>query len=137
MAMIVDASVAFKWLVPESDSDAALALFETTEPLYAPDLVLTEVANAMWARLRKVDGDHGPAVKAAASALPRMLTLLVPVVELLPRAIELAFNLQHPIYDCLYLALAEREKAALITADRRLIATAGSGGHAALVRALA
>lgn len=137
MAMIVDASVAFKWFVPESDSDAALALFETTEPLYAPDLVLTEVANAMWARLRKVDGDHGPAVKAAASALPRMLTLLVPVVELLPRAIELAFNLQHPIYDCLYLALAEREKAALITADRRLIATAGSGGHAALVRALA
>lgn len=137
MAMIVDASVAFKWFVPESDSDAALALFETTEPLYAPDLVLTEVANAMWARLRKVDGDHGPAVKAAASALPRMLTLLVPVVELLPRAIELAFDLQHPIYDCLYLALAEREKAALITADRRLIATAGSGGHAALVRALA
>jgi predicted nucleic acid-binding protein len=66
-----------------------------------------------------------------------MLTFLVPVVELLPRAIELAFDLQHPIYDCVYLALAEREKAALITADRRLIATAGSGGHSALVKALA
>jgi predicted nucleic acid-binding protein len=137
MAMIVDASVAFKWFVPEADSDRALALFETTEPLYAPDLVLTEVSNAMWARLRKIDGDHGSAVKAAASALPRMLTLLVPVVELLPRAIELAFDLQHPIYDCIYLALAEREKAALVTADRRLIASAGSGGHSALVRALA
>jgi predicted nucleic acid-binding protein len=137
MAMVVDASVAFKWFVPEPDSDRALALFETTEPLYAPDLVLTEVSNAMWARLRKLGGAHGPAVKAAASALPRMLTLLVPVVELLPRAIELAFDLQHPIYDCIYLALAEREKAALITADRRLIATAVGGGHSALVRALA
>ena len=137
MAMIVDASVAFKWFVPEPDSDRALALFDTTEPLYAPDLVLTEVSNAMWARLRKIDGDHGSAVKAAASALPRMLTLLVPVVELLPRAIELAFDLNHPIYDCIYLALAEREKAALITADLRLIASAGSGGHSALVRALA
>jgi predicted nucleic acid-binding protein len=136
MAMIVDASVAFKWFVPEPDSDRALALFETTEPLYAPDLVLTEVSNAMWARLRKIDGDHGSVVKAAASALPRMLTLLVPVVELLPRAIELAFDLQHPIYDCIYLALAEREKAALVTADRRLIATASGGGHSALVRAL-
>jgi predicted nucleic acid-binding protein len=137
MAMIVDASVAFKWFVPEPDSDRALALFETPEPLYAPDLVLTEVSNAMWARLRKLDGDHGPVVKAAASALPRMLTFLVPVVELLPWAIELAFDLQHPIYDCVYLALAEREKAALITADRRLIATAGSGRHSALVKALA
>jgi predicted nucleic acid-binding protein len=137
MAIIVDASVAFKWFVPEPDSDRALALFETIEPLYAPDLMLTEVSNAMWARLRKVDGHHGPAVKAAAGALPRMLTLLVPVVELLPRAIELAFDLQHPIYDCIYLALAEREKAALITADRRLIANAGNGGHSALVRALA
>jgi predicted nucleic acid-binding protein len=137
MAMIVDASVAFKWFVPEPESDRALALFETTEALYAPDLILTEVSNAMWARLRRLGGDHGPAVKAAASALPRMLTLLVPVAELLPRAIDLAFDLQHPIYDCIYLALAEREKAALITADRRLIATASGGGHSALVRVLA
>lgn len=137
MAMIVDASVAFKWFVPETDSDRALALFDTTEALYAPDLVLTEVSNAMWARFRKVEGDHGPAVKAAAGALPRMLTLLVPVAELLPRAIDLAFDLQHPIYDCIYLALAEREKAALITADRRLIATVSGGGYSALVRALA
>jgi predicted nucleic acid-binding protein len=66
-----------------------------------------------------------------------MLTLLVPVAELLPRAIDLAFDLQHPIYDCIYLALAEREKAALITADLRLIATVSGGGHSALVRALA
>jgi predicted nucleic acid-binding protein len=137
MAMIVDASVAFKWFVPEPESDRALALFETTEALYAPDLILTEVANAMWARLRKLDGDHGPAVKAATNALPRMLTFLVPVAELLPRAVDLAFDLQHPIYDCIYLALAEREKAALITADRRLIATASGGGHSALVRVLA
>jgi predicted nucleic acid-binding protein len=136
MAMIVDASVAFKWFVPEPESDRALALFETTEALYAPDLILTEVANAMWARLRKLDGDHGPAVKAATNALPRMLTLLVPVAELLPHAIDLAFDLQHPIYDCIYLALAEREKTVLVTADRRLIATASTGGHSALVSAL-
>lgn len=137
MAMIIDASVAFKWFVPEIDRDRALALFETTDALYAPELILTEVANAMWARLRKIDGDHGPAVKAAVTALPRMFTLLVPVAELLPRAIELAFDLHHPICDCIYLALAEREKSVLITADRRLIATASGGGHSALVRALA
>jgi predicted nucleic acid-binding protein len=50
------------------------------------------------------------------------LDLLVPDEELRLRALEIALNLKHPIYDCFYLALAEREGAALISADRKLIA---------------
>jgi predicted nucleic acid-binding protein len=37
----------------------------------------------------------------------------------------LAIRLKHPIYDCFYLALAERERCALVTADARLIAAKG------------
>jgi len=137
MAVIVDASVAFKWFLPEEQQEQALALLDTDEALYAPDLILAEVSNAMWVRLRGITGDHRPAVSAAASALPRMLTALMPVADLLPRAIELAFELTHPVYDCVYLALAEQEKAALVTADRRLIEAAVSGGYASYVEALA
>jgi predicted nucleic acid-binding protein len=36
----------------------------------------------------------------------------------------LAIRLKHPIYDCFYLALAERKRCALVTADARLIAAA-------------
>ena len=39
-------------------------------------------------------------------------------------AMALAIRLKHPIYDCFYLALAERERCALVTADARLIAAA-------------
>jgi predicted nucleic acid-binding protein len=49
---------------------------------------------------------------------------LIPMEELRGRALELAIELQHPIYDCFYLALAERERAPLISADKRLLAMA-------------
>jgi predicted nucleic acid-binding protein len=49
---------------------------------------------------------------------------LIPDEELRVRAFTLAFDLKHPIYDCFYLALAERERCPLITADSRLIAAA-------------
>jgi len=38
------------------------------------------------------------------------------------RAFALAHELDHPVYDCVYLALAEVEDARLVTADRRLLA---------------
>jgi len=47
---------------------------------------------------------------------------LVPVEDLRNRALELAIELDHPIYDCFYLALAERERCPLVTADKRLVA---------------
>jgi predicted nucleic acid-binding protein len=36
------------------------------------------------------------------------------------RALEVAGRLDHPVYDCLYLALAEAHGAGLATADRAL-----------------
>ena len=53
-----------------------------------------------------------------------LFTALVPMAELAASATEIAIKLKHPIIDCFYLALAERECAPLITADKRLIAAA-------------
>jgi predicted nucleic acid-binding protein len=39
-------------------------------------------------------------------------------------ALALACHLDHPVYDCLYLALARREAAVLLTADQKLMALA-------------
>lgn len=49
---------------------------------------------------------------------------LVATEELRGRALELAIDLNHPIYDCFYLALAERERCAIISADAKLIGAA-------------
>ena len=54
----------------------------------------------------------------------RLLTRLVPIAELADRAITLAIDLRHPVYDCFYLTLAQRENTAIVTADERLFAEA-------------
>ena len=45
---------------------------------------------------------------------------IVPSRPLAARAAEMAEHLDHPVYDCLYLALAEVETDVLLTADSRL-----------------
>ncbi len=56
-----------------------------------------------------------------ADVMARSIPRFVPIEELASRAAEIMIELTHPIYDCLYLALAERERAPLITVDKRLI----------------
>ncbi len=52
MSVVIDASVALKWVLGETDSDAADALFDRDEDLIAPALWLAEAANALWRRAR-------------------------------------------------------------------------------------
>lgn len=124
MALVVDASVAFKWFVPEPASDRALALLDLDDALIAPDLILVEVVNAMWARLRGRE-NFPQIVSNAADALPRIFESLTPNGPLIARGLAMTVELNHPLYDCIYLALAEREGVRLVTADenfRRKIA---------------
>jgi len=60
-------------------------------------------------------------------ALAQLSGLFDELVQLRPLAVPaltIAHDLDHPIYDCFYLALAERERAPLISADKRLLAAA-------------
>jgi predicted nucleic acid-binding protein len=124
MSLIVDASVAVKWFAAEDNSDRARALFASGEELIAPDLVLAEVSNVMWKKLRR--GLLLPdQVVASARRLPQYFERLIAISELVERATELTVTLDHPVYDCFYLALAERERLPLVSADGRLLALLG------------
>jgi predicted nucleic acid-binding protein len=123
VTLVVDASVAAQWVLPEPHSDRANALRLTGEPLIAPDLVFAEIGNAVWKRAVQGEITTALAVEALTTATG-LFTALVPMTELAARAIEMAIALKHPIYDCFYLALAERERAPLISADKKLIAAA-------------
>ena len=123
MTLIVDASVAVKWVVDEPGSDQALSLYADEDDLVAPTLILAEVGNALWKKYRKALVTERQ-VKLALDSLPRFFDRLCELPDLAPRAGELALRLDQPIYDCFYLALAERETAALVTADARLFAAA-------------
>jgi predicted nucleic acid-binding protein len=59
MALIVDASVAIKWFIDEPGSDAARRLWRNESDLLAPDLIIPEVCNAAWRKVRL--GESHPA----------------------------------------------------------------------------
>jgi predicted nucleic acid-binding protein len=123
MSLIVDASIAVKWVVEEPGSAAARALLSDGERLIAPDLVLAEIANAVRKKLSRGIISREQAVVAARTA-ERAFDELVPMRLLAFSAIELALDLNHPVYDCFYLSLAARERLPLVTADDRLRAAA-------------
>lgn len=130
--MIIDASVAFKLIVPESGYEAANALV-SSESLTAPDLIFAELANALW----RFSQRNAPLNWSIAAAKVRtVIDRVVPTEDLMPVAIDIAVQLNHPAYDCFYLALAIAEQDVVITADRRFHAACAASPHAARVRLL-
>lgn len=131
--MIVDASVAVKWLLDEPGSDAADRLLAAAG-LITPDLLFAEVANTLWKAWRRGDFVQMP---DGISTLPGCFERIRPCAELMVPATSLALELNHPAYDCFYLALALGEDMPLITADRRFLAACAASPYAGKVRALA
>jgi predicted nucleic acid-binding protein len=120
VTLVVDASVACKWFVAEDGSDAAEALLARGDGLIAPDLIVPEVCNVAWLKLRRSEVTEEQAT-AMVTGLPDLLDEVVPSSQLAARALALARSLDHPAYDCFYLALAELRQTRLITDDRRLL----------------
>ena len=95
--------------------EAALA----ADLVLAPELMLTEVANALW-RLQRGSQLEADGLQRRLSRAAELVDVIEPDRHLQAEALALACHLDHPVYDCLYLALARREAAALLTADQRL-----------------
>ena len=85
----------------------------------APELMLTEVANALW-RLQRAGQLEVDGLQRRLSRAAELVDVIEPDRHLQAEALALACHLDHPVYDCLYLALARREAAVLVTADQRL-----------------
>jgi len=129
VSLVVDASVALKWVVDEPGASEANALLQ--ERLVAPELLLLECANGLWRRVRKGELTQSEAEWrfGLLEAVPKRLS---PDARDTSAALRLAIQLGHPIYDCLYLACAIRNGCQVVTADKRfLLAVAG---HAELSR---
>ena len=134
MKYVLDSSVALKWVLDEAESEAALAL--RGEDLIAPALWLAEAANALWRRSRIGD----ISADEASSRLSELLNAPIASLAMEPyldRALKLATQRGHPVYDCVYLAVALHHDTHVVTADRRFVSAAGREGFAGRVRLLA
>ena len=132
MALVVDASVAVKWLVVEDGSDVARDLLDDEEELHAPRLLVSEVANAIWRKVRlgQVDRDSAAQLIATTADTPVRWHADETIGA---DAIRLALVLDRPVYDLMYLALAQLLGARVITADQRFANALASTDHGDLV----
>jgi predicted nucleic acid-binding protein len=116
---VIDASVALKWVVEEDGTPQALAVRRQAS-LIAPELFVAECANILWKKVRRNELTADEA-RLAAGLLRGADVELVPTRWLLVPATRLAIDLDHPAYDCLYLALAIENGCPFVTADRSFV----------------
>jgi len=123
MKYVLDSCVAFKWVVPETDSDRAIQLRDETRSglheLVVPGIFGAEVAHALTRaeRQNRVSNADGWRLWCAVLTEPLAVEDYTP---LMPRAYAIASKARIGVYDCLYVALAERESCELLTADTKL-----------------
>lgn len=129
--IIVDASVAVQWIAEEDTSALSDSLL-SRDDLAAPELMQIEVANALRRKVWVGDMslDHA---KEGLRFIREKVSILRVSPELLDRALETANLMHHPIYDCLYLSLAEKHDAPVVTYDLEFIDRAREGGFEKLV----
>ena len=117
--IVVDASVAIKWVIDEPLHTAARRLIALTQHLTAPDLIHAEVANVCRKKVRR--GELGSAqATLALQTIQQIIRVFEPAGAYAERALLLALALDHHAYDCFYLAQAEALQGVLVTADHVL-----------------
>lgn len=117
--LVIDASVAVKWVVEEEGSADALAVRKNFRCI-APELMIAEVANILWKKVQRKELLIDEA-RLAARLLEQSGIEFVTMHGALEPVTELAARLAHPAYDCIYLELAQRRDLRFVTADIRLL----------------
>jgi len=116
---VVDASVAVKWFVPEIRTEFAIQLLQPENVLLAPDLLMSEVCNTLWKKVRRGELDRDDALQCLTD-LNLMPLQLYASAELVQDALRVSTSEGIPAYDSLYLALASLLDCHMVTADARL-----------------
>lgn len=119
MLITVDTSVAYKWLVEEEGSVLADKLLDQPEKLIAPTHLHNEIKSSLSRSLRQNRIDE----EEARLLLQRWEQDIAPIIQFIStdsvtaEAFDLACRIRHAYFDCLFLALAQKAQAILITAD--------------------
>lgn len=120
--IVVDASVAVKWLIAEEGSEAARDLLSGGELLVVPSLAQLEVPGAVLRKLRAgiLDESEARVCLELWNDLLKESIRVVASESVLDQAVKIAIACTHPLVDCVYVATAEHCGAKLITADAAL-----------------
>lgn len=88
---VIDASIAVKWFIEESDSPLAISLRDAhiyrQRPLVIPDLLIYEVSNVLLHNPRFTENE---VLRAVRTIYDLQIEIVVPTEELIQEAIRLA-----------------------------------------------
>lgn len=118
--IVVDASVAIKWFIPEVHAKAAIRLLDIPTKFLAPDLIYAEVGNILWKKLRSNELTQD-AARGILNDFKKIPFEISESQSLLEVAWQIATQHQRTVYDSLYLAVAFTENCQLATADLALV----------------
>ncbi len=117
--LVIDASVAIKWFLPERYSINAIRLLETGCELAAPDLIFPECGNVLWKKWLRQELEP-EVIPSLLGDLRRMNMRIVPTFALVDEASRIAATWRRSFYDSVYIALAVVCNGRMITADEKL-----------------
>ena len=116
---VLDASAAIRVITGDPVASQWRDQLKKAPLVLAPELMLSEVANTLW-KLQRGGNLNGLDPQTLLADARDLVDQIEPDRHLQVEALALACHLDHPVYDCLYRALARREAAQLLTADQRL-----------------
>lgn len=132
MSLVVDSSIAIKWYVRETWHEEALEIADREVGLLAPDFIVAEVTNVAWKKALRGEITRQQAIDIAAkigSGTPALCESSL----LNQEALRIGLAIDHPIYDCLYIACAQLFDGFLVTDDQRLCQAVAGTAYAPLV----
>jgi predicted nucleic acid-binding protein len=106
VTLVVDASVALKWVLSEPDSYLAQALAEGHEELLMPDFWLSEACNVCWLQVRKGKWTPDEAREGLTLLRAQVLPTATGDLDLHDVALDIGLTINHSTYDTLYVAFA-------------------------------
>ncbi|RJP23663.1 MAG: PIN domain-containing protein [Candidatus Omnitrophota bacterium] len=133
MNIVVDASVVGRWFFTESLKDAADHYLHPQYTRYAPDLLIHEFTSIVRHKTQVgiITTAEGIQIIKDFEALKAIQ--FIPSADLSEKAYQIAVEFDHPVYDCFYLAVAEKLKSVLITADQQFFKVIKASSYANLI----
>ena len=129
MTLVIDASVALKWVIDEPGSEKADILLNAA--MIAPDLFQAEIGHVLTRHVRRTRLSAEQARSGFSEIMSRVA--LLPMRALGEVALEISLALRHSMHDCYYLAAAEASGRPLVTADAVFVAKLRGMGRGELV----
>lgn len=121
MTIILDVSAAIEILLDKEKKETFDHIYQTASWVIAPDLYVAEMSNVFWKYYRAKMLSHDECMQYAEDGIT-MIDDFIDARQLWQEALGEGIKNNHSVYDMLYVVLARRHDATLITNDGALSA---------------